>query len=85
MRSSFKSSDVARAFCCWLRRRLLWDEDRAVTRREPRRALWKALFAPTETKPRPAHEIALDARRAKRLQEDERRASERLYPGRRYV
>jgi hypothetical protein len=36
----------------------------------------------TETKPRPAREIALDARRAERLQEDERRAAERLYPER---
>lgn len=34
----------------------------------------------TETKPRPAHEIALDARRAERRAEDEARAAKRLYP-----
>lgn len=36
----------------------------------------------TETRPRPAHEIALDARKAERRAEDERRAAERLYPER---
>jgi hypothetical protein len=35
---------------------------------------------PTETKPRSAHEIALDARRAERRAEDEARAAKRLYP-----
>lgn len=44
--------------------------------------LHAVLLAPAETKPRPAHEIALDARRAERRAEDEKRASERLYPGR---
>lgn len=43
---------------------------------------WAKFVAPAETKPRPAHEIALDARRAERAAEDEKRASERLYPGR---
>lgn len=40
----------------------------------------RAFFAPTEAKPRPAREIALDARRAAHLQEDEARAAKRLYP-----
>ena len=40
----------------------------------------RAFFAPTETHPRPAHEIALDARRAERRAEDEARAAKRLYP-----
>ncbi len=40
----------------------------------------RAFFAPAETKPRPAHEIALDARRAERRAEDEARAAKRLYP-----
>lgn len=50
-----------------------------MTRRDWLRAV---LLAPTETHPRPAREIALDARRAERRVEDEKRASERLYPGR---
>jgi hypothetical protein len=41
------------------------------------------LLAPAELpRRRPAHEIALDARRAERRAEDERRAAERLYPER---
>lgn len=42
-----------------------------MTRREPRRAPWKAFFAPAETKPRPAREIALDARSCEALVSDE--------------
>lgn len=51
-----------------------------MTRREAQIALYGLLFKPTETKPRPAHEIALDARRAERRAEDEARAAKRLYP-----
>lgn len=42
----------------------------------------RAVLAPMETKPRPAREIALDARRAERRAEDEARAAKRLYPSR---
>jgi hypothetical protein len=56
-----------------------------MTHRHLRRGFWEALFALPETKPRPAHEIALDARRAERRAEDERRAAERLYPERKHV
>lgn len=45
----------------------------------------RAFFAPAEAKPRPAQEITLDARRAERRAEDERRAAERLYPERKHV
>lgn len=41
-----------------------------------------AYWVRPEPHQRPAHEIALDARRAARLQEDEQRASECLYPER---
>lgn len=44
------------------------------------RDLLRAFLTSPETKPRPAHEIALDARRAERRAEDEARAAKRLYP-----
>lgn len=53
-----------------------------MTRRRASGWLRAVLLAPAETKPRPAHEIALGARRTERRAEDEKRASERLYPGR---
>lgn len=43
-------------------------------------AFWTRTLTPAETKPRPAHEIVLDARRAERRAEDEARAAKRLYP-----
>lgn len=52
------------------------------------RAVWDRFwlyYGVTETNSRPAHEIALDARRAERRAEDERRAAERLYPERKHV
>lgn len=53
-----------------------------MTRLRASEWLRAVLLAPAETKLRPAHEIALDARRAERRAEDEKRASERLYPER---
>lgn len=53
-----------------------------MTRLRASEWLRAVLLASAETKPRPAHEIALDARRAERRAEDEARAAKRLYPRR---